>query len=105
MTVIGHRIRHITWGMTYSLFQIIQGLLIHPYQTMRQLVREKVFIWMTFSPIFLWMFSLFVWKILEVLLFSLFPYPGFWVFLALWFTVGIGMYQILLFYLLLRFSF
>lgn len=102
---VGHQVKHATWSLAYSLFQIIQGLLIHPYQTMRQLVREKVFIWMTFSPIFLWIFSLFVWKILEILLFSLFPYPGFWVFLALWFTVGIGMYQMLLLYLLLRFSY
>lgn len=101
----GYQVKHATWGLAYSLFQIVQGLLIHPYQTMRQLVREKVFIWMTFSPIFLWIFSLFVWKILEILLFSLFPYPGFWVFLALWFTVGIGMYQMLLLYLLLRFSY
>ncbi len=34
----------------YSLFQISQGLLFHPYQTMQSLVREKVFIWMSFLP-------------------------------------------------------
>jgi hypothetical protein len=96
------------WAATsvgYSLFQIVQGLLMHPYQTMRQLVRERVFVWMVGSPIFLWLGSVIVWKILNVLLFSLFPYPGFWTFLALWFTIGIGFYQILLTYLLIRFSF
>lgn len=92
------------WAVAYSLFEGVQGLLIHPYQTMRQLVRERVFVWMTFSPVFLWLFALAVWRVLELLLFSVFPYPGFWLFLALWFTVGIGLYQILLLYLLFRFS-
>ncbi len=102
--IAGTRVKYAAWGMTYSLFQVVQGLLIHPYQTMRQLVREKVFVWMTFSPVFLWMFSLFVWKLLNVLLYFVFPYTGFWIFLTLWFTVGIGMYQVLLIYLLIRFT-
>ena len=91
------------WAVVYSMFEITQGLLIHPYQTMRQLVRERVFAWMVFSPIFLWVFSLFVWRVIEVLLFSMIPHPTFWIFLALWFTVGIGMYQALLVYFLVRF--
>ena len=104
MTIAGYRVKNATWGMAYSLFQVVQGLLIHPYQTMRQLVREKVFVWMACSTVLLWFLSLFAWKLLEVLLFSIFPYPGFWIFLALWFTVGIGMYQVLLMYLFVRFS-
>lgn len=51
----------------YSLFQISQGLLLHPYQTMQSLVREQVFIWMSFLPsIFLvgltliWRYILFI---------------------------------------------
>ena len=36
------------WAMAYSMFEVTQGLLIHPYQTMRQLVRERVFDWMVF---------------------------------------------------------
>jgi len=104
MAIDAFRIKRATWGMAYSVFQIIQGLLLHPYQTMRQLVRDKVFVWMMYSPILLWIFALFVWKLFEILLFSVFPYPGFWIFLALWFTVGIGMYQILLLYLMVRFS-
>lgn len=89
--------------MSYALFQILQGLLIHPYPTMRQLVREKVFVWMTASPVFLWLSAVVMWKLTELVLFSLFPYIGFWMFLALWFTTGIALYQILLIYLLLRF--
>ncbi|HKY73909.1 MAG TPA: hypothetical protein VJ246_01195 [Patescibacteria group bacterium] len=91
------------WAMGYSVFQILQGQLIHPYPTMRQLVRDKVFLWMTCSPIGLWLGSLLIWKLLELTLFSLFPYQGFWLFLALWFTVGIALYQLLLVYLLVRF--
>lgn len=97
------QLKKITWSFTYSLFQVIQGQLLHPYQTMRQLVREKVFIGMTFSPIFLWAIFLVVWRILDVLLFWMIPYQGFWIFLALWFAVGIVLYQILLLYLLIRF--
>lgn len=101
---IRHGLKTGSWALAYSLFEIVQGQLIHPYQTMRQLVRERVFVWMTFSPVFLWLFSLGVWKLIEVILFTLLPFPGFWLFIALWFTVGIGLYQLLLGYLFLRFS-
>lgn len=104
MTIAGYRVKNATWGLAYSLFQVVQGLLVHPYQTMRQLVREKVFVWMAFSPVFLWMCAVIVWRILEVLLFSMIPFPSVWIFLALWFSVGIALYQVLLAYLLVRFS-
>ena len=96
-------IKNILWSLAYSFFEILQGLLIHPYQTMRQLVRERVFAWMAFSPVLLWMAAVVVWKILEMVFFAAIPYLGFWVFLALWFTLAIGMYQALLLYLLVRF--
>lgn len=99
-----HWLKNGSWAFVYSLFEIVQGQLIHPYQTMRQLVRERVFVWMVFSPVFLWLVSVAVWKVIELLMYSVFPYAGFWLFLALWFSVGIGLYQILLGYLLLRFS-
>ncbi|HZZ98959.1 MAG TPA: hypothetical protein VFG51_03430 [Candidatus Saccharimonadia bacterium] len=98
------KIKNKSWALAYSLFEIVQGLLIHPYQTMRQLVREKVFAWMVFAPVFLWIASVVVWKILEDLFFFAIPFPGFWLFIALWFTIGIALYQILLLYFLLRFS-
>lgn len=34
----------------YSSSQITQGLLVHPYQTMQSLVREKIFVWMSLLP-------------------------------------------------------
>lgn len=37
-------------SLLYSLFQIIQGLLIHPYQTMQSLVKDRVFSWMALLP-------------------------------------------------------
>jgi hypothetical protein len=98
------RIKNTSWAFAYSFFEIIQGLLIHPYQTMRQLVRERVFAWMVFAPVFLWVVSFVVWKLLEDLFFFAIPYSGFWLFIALWFTIGIGLYQILLLYFLYRFS-
>jgi len=39
-------------SFVYSAAQITQGLLVHPYQTMQSLVREKVFVWMTLLPTF-----------------------------------------------------
>lgn len=97
------RLKTLSFSLMYSLIQILQGQLVHPYQTMRELVRDKVFIWMSTSPIFLWVFCLLLWRIIAFLLFSVIPYPNFWVFLALWFTLGIAMYQIVLLYLLFRF--
>lgn len=32
------------------MFQIAQGLLLHPYQTMQSLVKDKVFSWMVLTP-------------------------------------------------------
>ena len=87
------------WHMS---FQVVQGLLIHPYQTMRQLVRGKVFVWMACSPVLLWFLSLFVET--SKVHFSDISRSDL-DFLALWFTVGIGMYQVLLMYLLVRFLF
>lgn len=34
-----------------SLASISQGLLIHPYQTMQSLVRQKYFVWMVLLPL------------------------------------------------------
>lgn len=34
----------------YALFQITQGLLLHPYQTTQSLVREQTFSWMVWLP-------------------------------------------------------
>ena len=38
------------FSFIYSVAQITLGLLLHPYQTMQSLVREKVFVWMSLLP-------------------------------------------------------
>ncbi|MBP7774948.1 hypothetical protein KA078_04110, partial [Candidatus Woesebacteria bacterium] len=44
-----------TWqtifSVTYALGQIALGLLLHPYQTVQSLVRDKVFFWMAALPL------------------------------------------------------
>jgi len=34
----------------YSVGQITLGLLLHPYQTMQQLLEDKIFVWMALLP-------------------------------------------------------
>ncbi len=96
-------IKTTSWGVGYSVFQVMQGLLLHPYQTMRQVVRERVFLWLVWLPVVLWILALFVWRLAAFLFVRVLPYPNIWVFVAVWFTVGIGMYQALLLYLWFRF--
>ena len=37
-------------SFVYALFQIGQGLLLHPYSTMQSLVRQPAFGWLVFLP-------------------------------------------------------
>lgn len=86
----------------YSLGQIIFGLFVHPYQSMQNLVRDRVFIPLMFLPTFLAIifYLLFAWWLLGLfydgsLIFRLI-YRSFFFFFLLW--------QILLFYLYWRFK-
>ena len=56
----------LTRSFFYSIGQITQGLLLHPYQTMQSLVREKVFIWMTLLPTFVLGLVTVVWRVIIV---------------------------------------
>ncbi len=42
--------KNIVVSVGYSIGQITLGLLLHPYQTMQSLVRDQVFVWMTLLP-------------------------------------------------------
>ena len=94
----------------YSLFQISQGLLLHPYQTMQSLVCEQVFIWMSFLPsIFLvsltliWRYVLFI--ILNFFLSQIFliaPLVSAMKFFGNWLIFFCLYWQIVLGYLLFR---
>lgn len=79
----------------YALGQIGQGLLLHPYQTMQSLVRDRVFMWMVFLP----MAILVVGKLLSVMI-SVLVLPSF---LVNWFIYFCFYWQVLLLYLLVRF--
>lgn len=56
----------------YAIFQITQGLLLHPYQTMQSLVRDKVFIWMSLIPTAVLAITTLIWRIIIVPLVRLF---------------------------------
>lgn len=103
--------RSLLLSAAYSIFQITGGLLLHPYQTMQSLAREKVFIWMAFLPIAVyvaaktfWFFLLvptvrFVFSCSTTTFFGCDLIP----FVANWLVLFCVYWQILLFYLLLRF--
>jgi hypothetical protein len=88
-------------SLIYSLGQIILGLLLHPYQSMQNLVRDEVFVPLMFLPSLLAsiFYLLFAWWLLDLfydssLIFRLI-YRSFFFFFFFW--------QILLVYLFWRF--
>ncbi|HEX9817324.1 MAG TPA: hypothetical protein VGA89_00290 [Patescibacteria group bacterium] len=104
---------HIFASFLYSIGQITQGLFFHPYQTMQLVVREKVFFWLTLLPSAVWVVARLIWGLVIVplvrLVFScsqtglaicqLIPFFARWL---LYFCV---LWQLILLYLLVRFSY
>ena len=100
-----------SFSLVYSVGQIGLGLLLHPYQTMQQLVEDKVFVWMSLLPTGAlavvtvgWRFGLVP---LVRLVFSC-ASSGFFLcnyisFVSNWLTFFMIYWQILLMYLLFRF--
>ncbi|MFA6814372.1 MAG: hypothetical protein GX943_01455 [Candidatus Pacebacteria bacterium] len=88
-------------SLIYSLAQIVLGLFLHPYQSMQNLVRDKVFIPLMFLPTLLAgiFYFLFAWWLLALFydssLFFRLVYRSFFFFFLFW--------QILLIYLFWRF--
>jgi hypothetical protein len=105
------RIRRIIFSLAYSLGQITTGLLLHPYQTMQSLVKQKIFIWMSFLPTIFLSFLVIFWKFAVVptvqLVFSCKTIHFFacdWLHLLSNTIIFFCIYwQILLLYLLIRF--
>ncbi|MDQ3008387.1 MAG: hypothetical protein M3Q81_02210 [bacterium] len=101
-----------TSSFIYSIGQITLGLLLHPYQTMQSLVREKVFIWMTALPMVVLAVTTMLWRfgIVPVIriIFSCTQTNLFacdWIsFASNWVTFFSIYWQILLLYLLFRFT-
>ncbi|PIR64176.1 MAG: hypothetical protein CO156_03260 [Candidatus Pacebacteria bacterium CG_4_9_14_3_um_filter_40_12] len=53
-------------SILYSIGQIALGLLVHPYQTMQSLVKERVFVWMAAIPLYVLVAVTVGWKFVVV---------------------------------------
>lgn len=103
--------------------KVVQGLLIHPYQTMQNVVREKRLIWLSFVPSLTWagwvsllFLGCFLLKTFtpccspfevsaQLLTWLSVWLGGFFEFVIWWSHFFCLYWQLLLFYLLLRFWF
>lgn len=54
------------YTFTHSVGKITLGLLLHPYQTMQSLVKEKTFVWMTLLPSVVLAIATALWKYITV---------------------------------------
>jgi len=96
--------RVVILSATYSLSSIFAGLVLHPYQTMQKLVREKVFVWLTLLPSMLVFFVSLVWQFLTLyFLTSSFVNSEVVNFFANIFIFYCIYWQLLLLYLFIRF--
>ncbi len=98
-------------SIIYALSQISGGLLLHPYQTMQSLVRDKVFVWMTLLPSLILALITIGWRFLLVPVVQMFftcsasSLSCEWLpFLSNWITFFCLYWQGLLLYLLIRFD-
>ncbi|OGJ16784.1 MAG: hypothetical protein A2632_01945 [Candidatus Pacebacteria bacterium RIFCSPHIGHO2_01_FULL_46_16] len=96
----------------YACGTITVGLLLHPYQTMQSLVQERAFLWLTLLPLAVLVLVKVVWFFVLVPLvrfvFSC-SSSGFFgcdliPFVANWLVLFCVYWQILLFYLAVRFT-
>jgi hypothetical protein len=107
------RLMSVVLSVVYSLAQIAQGLLVHPYRTMQSLVRERVFFVLTFLPVLVWVFAKLLWSLVIVpvvrLVFSCsasgFVGCEFIPFLTNWLLYFCILWQMMLVYLLVRFEY
>ncbi len=94
----------------YALLRFAFGLLVHPYQTMQNLVEERVFIWLAILPTVVLAFLTIFWNlILLPLLLVILNLDGYLIsktvsLIATWFTMFCFYWQLMLFYLLIRFK-
>jgi hypothetical protein len=108
--------RSVILSFLYSVAQITQGLLLHPYQTMQSLVREHVFIWMSMLPMVVLAMVTIAWKWGLVPLVRLVtscqalttnwgtPICDVLPFISNWITFFCLFWQVMLLYLLYRFT-
>lgn len=91
-------------GGVYAVLEALVGLMVHPYKTMRELLRGKSLSWVMFWPSALWIgiTAMVVW-VPNALLLWIVPYPMIWIFLFLWSGFFTLIYQSFLIYLAIRF--
>ncbi len=101
----------------YALLRFAAGLLVHPYQTMQLLTEEVIFVWLAFLPTLILGFLTLIWKmtlepvtrVIGLLISNGMQAgllgEGVWFsFVVTWVVVFCLYWQLLLFYLLLRFT-
>ncbi len=94
----------------YALLRFTLGLLVHPYQTMQDLVEDKMFIWLAILPTVVLAFLTLFWNLILFPLLSLVLNLDSYLicnslsFLATWATMFCFYWQLMLFYLLIRFK-
>jgi hypothetical protein len=49
-------------SIIYSLGQITLGFLLHPYQTMQTVVKDRVYVWMVLLPVSVLLGIILIWK-------------------------------------------
>lgn len=98
--------RTILFSISLLLGQVTQGLLIHPYQTMQNLVREKVFVWLSFIPTVFFVLVLISWRLLGniPICFEFSFFVELFHFFLIWILNFLFYWQLLLIYFLIRFS-
>lgn len=105
------RLSSVVLSFLYAVSQITGGLLLHPYQTMQSLVRDKVFLWMTLLPSAVYVIAKVIWFFVLVptvrFAFSCQTSAFFGCdlipFFANWLVLFCVFWQIMLIYLLIRF--
>jgi hypothetical protein len=104
--------RNLTYSIAYSLGQIILGFLLHPFQTMQILVRDKYWLWMVLTPSVILLLGFILWQSTWTIIFYFFAptpeflLPLFGLLLLLikhWFFYFCLLWQILLLLLLIKF--
>ncbi|PIY80954.1 MAG: hypothetical protein COY80_00080 [Candidatus Pacebacteria bacterium CG_4_10_14_0_8_um_filter_42_14] len=100
------------FSFLYALGKITLGLLLHPYQTMQSLIRERAFIWMALLPSAVFVGAKIIWFFVLVPMVrfafscSVSSFFGCELipFFANWLVLFCIYWQVMLLYLLLRFS-
>ncbi len=93
----------------YALGRFALGLVLHPYQTMQLLVKQKLFVWVVLTPIVCLGLLTVLWNFVIIPLaaslgLSCPELDSTLSFLATWVTTFVVYWQLMLLYLLIRFG-